>query len=77
MSAIASCAPCTAAVSSSTQPEFGSFTKRLVAAASRSKSALESFKPSASHSAETESQSMPLPLTINFGLSWRGARNKR
>ena len=32
MSAIASCAPCTAAVSSSTQPEFGSLTKRPVAA---------------------------------------------
>ena len=77
ISAIASCAPWTALVSSSTQPEFGSLTKRLVAAASRSRSALESFSPSASHSAETASQSMPLPLTTRRGLSARGVRNSR
>ena len=41
------------------------------------RSAAESFMPSCSHSAETESQSMPLPLTIKRGLSWRGVRNKR
>ncbi len=77
MSAMASCASCTALVSSSTQPEFGSLTKRPVALARRSRSALLSLSPSASHSAETASQSMPLPLTTSRGLSWRGCRNRR
>jgi hypothetical protein len=55
----------------------GQFDEAAGRAASRSRSALLSFSPSASHSAETASQSMPLPLTTSRGLSWRGVRNSR
>ena len=38
---------------------------------------LAELETSASHSADTASQSMPLPLTMSRGLSWRGCRNRR
>ena len=64
-------------MSNSTQPPSGSLTKREVAAASRSKSALESFIPSASHSALTDSQSIPEPLSTSLGFTSRRLRKRR
>ena len=50
---------------------------RPVADCKRSRSAGVSLSPSASHAAETENQSIPLPCTINRGRSGCGDRNRR
>jgi hypothetical protein len=77
MSAIISCAFCTAPESSCTQPLSGSLTNLPEDEASRLRSASVRRMPSTSHSAETENQSMPLPFTINCGLSARGDMKRR
>ena len=77
MSAIISCAFWTAPESSCTQPLSGSLTNLPEDDARRFKSASVNRMPSTSHSADTENQSMPLPLTINCGRRLRGDMNSR
>jgi len=55
----------------------GNFTKRPVAVASRCKSAGVNLSPSLSHSAETENQSMPLPLMARCGRNGRLFKKSR